>query len=131
MSLENLLKRANEAVRLLITMGWAPADNIAQQNTSELQSIYNALAAHLQSNPGSLTANEKDMVFGLAAKIWVFALSLLFQRGAEHAYQGLARNIFWLSLKPSWHMKSHFDCFRLIHFIEEFTKDLHGRRIIV
>ena len=71
MSLESLLNRANEAVGLLTTMGWAPAENIAQQNASDMQSIYNALAAQVQGSPIRLNSQEKHVIFELSCRIWV------------------------------------------------------------
>lgn len=73
MALESLLTRANEAVSVLTTMGWAPAEAIAKQSTSDMQSICNALASQLQGNPGRLGCAEKHEIFELASKIWVLS----------------------------------------------------------
>ena len=76
MSLESLLNRANEAVGLLTTMGWAPADNVAQQNAGDMQSIYNALAAQVQGSSNALSSSERHVIFELSCKIWVRDSSL-------------------------------------------------------
>ena len=91
MSLESLLCRASEAVGLLTTMGWAPAENIAQQNAGDMQSIYNALAAKVQGSPNRLNNQEKHVIFELSCKIWVCSLSQTFVllRDTFHVPDGL------------------------------------------
>ena len=71
MSLEGLLERASEAVRCVTKMGTTPAQQAASQIAGNLQSIYNALASQVQSDPSRLSSGEKHLVFELACRIWV------------------------------------------------------------
>lgn len=71
MTPESLLSRARKAVSSLVGLGTAPAEHIANQSASDIQSIYNAFASQVQGNPACLNASERHSAFELACQIWV------------------------------------------------------------